>query len=288
MRAAVCLTIKSNRTAMRTLQEAIQAHAKGATPALIKYLNECGLNDWHDLTKANLNDFRDHVTERVAQSTARTYFAVFKAILKRYEDDADFCKDYADILKAKNEKPAKTFLTMKELERLERVRIKNPNELYVLDQFLIGAYTGMRISDAREISEENMANGCISYVSIKTGVQAVVPMKVGIEERIKRVQANDSDMPLATHNRIIRRLCKRAGITERVKVFKAGEHEKGEKWEFVSSHTARQSFCTNLALLGVPLLDISRMAGHTSVLMTQRYIVYTKPEVDAKALRFFQ
>ena len=288
MQAAVCLTIISNRTAMRTLLEAIQAHAKGATPALIKYLNECGLNDWSDLTKANLNDFRDHVTEQVAQSTARTYFAVFKAILKRYEDDADFCKDYADILKAKNEKPAKTFLTMKELERLERVHIKNPNELYVLDQFLIGAYTGMRISDAREISEENMANGCISYVSFKTGVQAVVPMKVGIEERIKRVQANDSDMPLATYNRIIRRLCKRAGITERVKVFKAGEHEKGEKWEFVSSHTARISFATNLSLLDVPIIDISRCMGHTSTAMTERYIVASKSTVNNKALKYFQ
>ena len=273
---------------MRTLHEAIQAHAKGAVPALIKYLNECGLNDWHDLTKANLNDFRDHVTERVAQSTARTYFAVFKAILKRYEDDADFCKDYADILKAKNEKPAKTFLTMKELERLERVRIKNPNELYVLDQFLIGAYTGMRISDAREISEENMANGCISYVAIKTGMQAVVPMKVGIDERIRRVQANDSEMPLATYNRIIRRLCQRAGITERVKVFKAGEHEKGEKWEFVSSHTARISFATNLSLLDVPIIDISRCMGHSSTSMTERYIVASKSTVNNKALKYFQ
>ena len=273
---------------MKTLHEAIQAHAKGAAPALTRYLNECQLNGWQDLTKANLNDFRDHVAERVAQSTARTYFAVFKAILKRYEDDVDFCKEYAEILKAKNEKPVKTYLTMKELERLEKVEIRNEYEQLVLDEFLIGAYTGMRISDAREISEENMANGCISYVSIKTGVQAVVPMKVGIAERIMRVQANESEIPLMTYNRTIRRLCKRAGITERVKVFKAGEHEKGEKWEFVSSHTARQSFCTNLALLGVPLLDISRMAGHTSVLMTQRYIVYTKPEVDAKALRFFQ
>jgi integrase len=273
---------------MRTLQESIQAHAKGATPALLRYLNECGLNEWEDLTKANLNDFRDHVTERVAQSTARTYFAVFKAILKRYEDDADFCKDYAEILKAKNEKPVKTYLTIKELERLERVEHKNPNEQSVLDEFLIGAYTGMRISDAREISEENMSNGFISYVSIKTGVHAVVPMKSGIGERIARVQANEYDLPLATYNNILRRLCKRAGIAERVKVYKAGEHMKGEKWEYVSSHTARISFATNLANLGVPLLDISKCMGHTSVQMTERYVVKTQVELDVKALKYFR
>ena len=273
---------------MRTLQESIQAHAKGAAPALTRYLNECELNDWEDLTKANLNDFRDHVTAQVAQSTARTYFAVFKAILKRYEDDADFCKDYAEILKAKNEKPVKTFLTIRELERLERVEPKNPNEQSVLDEFLIGAYTGMRISDAREISEENMSDGFISYVSIKTGVHAVVPMKSGIGERIARVQANEYELPLATYNNILRRLCKRAGVTERVKVYKAGEHMKGEKWEYVSSHTARISFATNLANLGVPLLDISKCMGHSSVQMTERYVVKTKAELDVKALKYFK
>ena len=273
---------------MRTLHEAIQAHAKGAAPSLMKYLQECGLNDWSDLTKAHLNDFRDHVTERVAQSTARTYFAVFKAILKRYEDDVDFCKDYADILKAKNEKPVRTFLTMKELERLERVEVLTPNEQFVLDEFLIGAYTGMRISDAREISYENMANGYISYVSIKTGIQAVVPIKKGIAERIERVQANESDLPLMTYNRIIRRLCERAGITERVKIYKAGEHQKGQKWEYISSHSARVSFCTNLANLGVPLVHITKMAGHTSQSMTERYIVKSALEIDNKALKYFQ
>lgn len=273
---------------MRTLQESIQAHAKGTAPALSRYLNECGLNDWEDLTKANLNDFKDLVLSKVASSTARTYFAVFKAILKRYEDDAPICKDYADILKAKIEKPVKTFLTMKDLAQLEQVVPNDPNEQYVLDVFLIGAYTGMRVSDAMEISEENMANGYISYVSIKTGIQAVVPMKAGIAERIERVQSSGCDMPLMTYNRIIRRLCERAGLTERVKVFKAGEHKKGQKWEYVSSHSARISFASNLANLGVPLLDISRCMGHSNIQQTERYVVKTKAELDVKALKYFR
>lgn len=273
---------------MRTLHEAIQAHAKGATPALMKYLDAMGLNDWEDLTKANLNDLRDYILSQVAHSTARTYFAVFKAILKRYEDDAPICKDYASILKAKLEKPVKTYLTMKELEQLERVEPESANEQYVLDVFLIGAFTGMRVSDAMQISEVNMANGCISYVSIKTGVQAVVPMKKGIAERVKRVQANECDMPVMTYNRIIRRLCQRAGITEQVKVFKAGDHKKGEKWEYITSHSARISFATCLSILGVPILDISRMMGHSTSAMTERYIVPTIANVSNKALKYFQ
>ena len=273
---------------MKPLYDIISAKAGQQAPALLRYLQESGINDWQDLTRINLNDFRDLVTERVAQSSARTYFAVFKAILARYEDDVDFCKDFRTILKAKNEKPVKTYLTMKELERLEAVECKSDIERYVLDEFLIGAYTGMRISDAREVSEENLANGFLSYVSIKTGIHAVVPLKEGIAERIRRVQANECNVTLVGYNKALRRLCKRAGITERVKVFKAGEHGKGEKWEFVSSHTARISFASNLANLGVPLIDISRMLGHTSVVTTQRYIINTKPELDARALRYFR
>lgn len=273
---------------MITFQLVIQSKAGKQAPSLLRHLRECGIVKWEDLTKANLNDFRDHVTERVASSSARTYFAVLKAILKRYEDDMDFCKDYASILKAKNEKPIKTFLTMKELERLEQVEIKSEVEQYVLDEFLIGAYTGMRISDAREVSEENMANGYLSYVSIKTGIHAVVPLKPGVAERIKRVQASDVTVSLMGYNKAIRRLVQRAGITERVKVFKAGERLAGEKWEYVSSHTARHSFCTNLAIMGAPLHQISMLAGHTSIAMTDRYIIKTMPELSSKTLKFFQ
>lgn len=273
---------------MRSLYDTIKQKAGQQSSALLRYLKECEIRDWQDLTRANLNDFRDYVGERVAQSSARTYFAVLKAILARYEEEVDFCKDYATILKAKNEKPVKTFLTPKELERLERVEIQSKVEQYVLDEFLIGAYTGMRISDAREVSEENMMNGFLSYVSIKTGIHAVVPLKPGVAERIRRVQANDCTVSLVGYNKALRRMAKRAGITERVKVFKAGEHKKGEKWEYLSSHSARISFATNLSKLGVPLMDIAKLMGHTNCTVTQRYIVPTEVELSSKALKYFQ
>lgn len=273
---------------MRKLHEAIIAHAEKSATSLLKHMRASGLYEWKDLTKVGLNDFRDHVLDNCAASSAKTYFAVLKAILARYEDEVNFCKDYRDILKASGKKPVKTFLTMKELERLEQVEIKTPQEQLVLDEFLIGAYTGMRISDARVVTEENMANGSISYISIKTGIHAIVPMKEGIAERIRRVQANECNISTMGYNKAIRRLCERAGITERVVVYKAGESFKGEKWKYVSSHTARISFATNLSILGVPLLDISRMMGHSNIMQTTRYCVPTKAELSNKALKYFQ
>ena len=167
------------------------------------------------------------------------------------------------------------------------MEVKNELERQVVYQFLIGAYTGMRISDIRVVTEENVVDGSLSYVSQKTAVHAVVPCSERVLGYITWVQQHEQDITLPGYNKAIRRLCKRAGITTRVKVYKAGETLTGEKHEFVSSHTARISFCTNLAKLHVPILDISRMAGHTSTAMTERYIVDTNVELPAAAQKYF-
>lgn len=271
-----------------TLYEAITRYAGAQAPALTKHLEASCIKDWGDLTKNRLFAFRDELLATVAASSARTYLAVVKSVLARFEDEADFCREYRDILHAKNERPVKTYLTAAELKQLERVEVKNATERQVLYQFLIGAYTGMRISDIRQVGGENIGDGSLGYVSKKTGIHAVVPCGEKVEGYIRWVQDNEILITLAGYNKALRRLCWRAGITGRVKVHKAGRDLTGEKWRFVSSHTARISFCTNMAELRVPLLDISRMAGHSTTGMTERYVVNTKVNLPNAALKYFE
>lgn len=271
---------------MKTLYQAIEAHAGAQAPALLLHLGACEITNWDDLTKAHLSDLRDHLLESVAPSSCKTYLAVFKAILTRYEDEVTLPKGWREMMKSKGDKPVKTFLSMAELELLEGVKVKNESEQKVLDEFLISAYTGMRISDTREVTRENIIDGTLSYVAIKTGVHASLPMKRGIIERIERARGTE-ELPLSTYNRVIRRLCKRAGLTQSVKVRHGGKDEVKEKWECVSSHTARISFVSNLAALGVPIIEISKMAGHTSTGMTERYIANGAIQVSSKAMAFF-
>lgn len=272
---------------MCQLIAAVKQSAGAQAPALIKHLEAAGIGKWQDLTKARLFEFRDGVLESVAPTSARTYFAVFKGVLARYEDEEEFCRDYRNILHARKESPVKTYLNASELKQLEKVAVNGLLEQQVLYQFLIGAYTGMRISDIREVTAENVVNGQLSYVSKKTAVHAVVPCSDRVLGYILWVQDNEQSITLPGYNKAIRRLCKRAGITDKVKVYKAGETLTGPKHEYVTSHTARISFCTNLAKLHVPLLDISRMAGHTDTAMTERYIVDTNVELPQSALNYF-
>ena len=272
---------------MCELMTAIRQGAGAQAPAIIKHLTASGIKEWKDLDKAHLFAFRDTLTREVAPTSTRTYIAILKAFLARYEDEEQFCQEYRSILHAKKENPVKTYLTIPELKRLEQVRTDTPAEKQVLYQFLIGAYTGMRISDIREVTAENVTDGQLSYVSRKTAVHSVIPCSERVLGYILWVQHNEMEISLAGYNKALRRLCHRAGICDRVKVYKAGKTLTGPKYEYVSSHTARISFCTNLAKLHVPLLDISRMAGHTNTAMTERYIVNTNIELPNAALKYF-
>lgn len=274
---------------MRALYESIERAAsnKGQAASVIKHLKAVGIQDWGDLTKSNLFDLKDHLSESVAPNTAKTVLASLKAFLRRYEDDINLPKGWDDIVRSRGEKPLKTYLTTSELGKLEGVATKNDIERIVLNQFLVSAWTGMRISDTKGVCIEKVEEGVLTYVSQKTKTTATIPLRPGVMERIQWLQSYGKDLYLATYNDAIRRLARRAGIRSAVVVFKEGKEMRGEKWEFVSSHTARISFCTNLAKTGTDLLTISRLAGHSSVEMTQRYCVPTKVDLNAKARSFF-
>ena len=271
----------------KTLNQAITDHAGGQAAALLRHTSENGIQSWSDCTKAKLADFRDFLADRVAPSSARTYIAVFKAILGRYEDEGVIpCKDFRDVLHAKGDKPVKTYLSVDELNELEKVPTRNQNELFVLRSFLVGAFTGMRVSDTREVTDENIVNGYLHYVSIKTGIHATIPCNERIAGYIHWLRENDSAMTLKAYNAIIRRLCKRAGIDEKVKVRHGGVDEVKAKWECVSSHTARISFATNLSIAGLPLVELSRLCGHTNTSVTEGYIASHAVMLPASALAY--
>ena len=62
----------------------------------------------------------------------------------------------------------------------------------------------------------------------------------------------------------------------------------GKKHEFVSSHTARRSFASNLASLGVPVREIQLRMGHASAAITERYILAPVNKLPESARGYFK
>ena len=112
--------------------------------------------------------------------------------------------------------------------------------------------------------------------------------RASIHVDVEQLELQKFDFSLTMYNRMIKIICKEAGVSAESSIYKAGKKQTGPKWQFVSSHTARRSFATNLYLAGCDLYTISRMMGHTSVDMTERYICCGLRELDSRVMRYFE
>lgn len=271
-----------------SLREAIISETGDHAKSLLLHLGIAGITDWQGFgSKEGIYRLRDELRSTCAPSSAKTYMAVIKGFLARHDEERGVCTDYRSILKNKADKPVKTWLTKDDLRKVEECEGLSELEKLVRARFLIGAYSGMRISDAMEVSETNVSRGMLTYVSKKTGTEATVPCPKKVLDLISYVRENDREMSLVTYNNTIRDICRKAGIETKVKTRHGGKMSEGPKWQFVSSHTARISFATNLANAGVPLIQLAGMMGHSSTQMTERYIVSKSVRLSERAMAYF-
>lgn len=275
---------------MKTLQQAIDQmdNKGGAGDSLRKHLNAANIRRWEDITRDALFDFRDTLCNTLAASTAKTVAARLKALLNRHKHLLELPDDWEKILAVKGDVSRSTFLTPDELKALEGVQTKTPKEKIVLVEFLIEAYTGARISDVMTLSEANFSGGLLTYTSQKSKVTATVPVSQKTKEWIAYAQAHRADEPsMAGREIIIKRLARTAGINATVKTRRGGVERETPKWMVLTSHCARKSTATNLAMAGATLTDIRFTLGHTSETMSSRYIVGYTPQWSNEAAGYF-
>lgn len=243
--------------------------------------------DWNDITDANLRKFREYMEKKVCSTTAKGYFAFIKATVNEYRYEIDVpSRKMSKILSAKQEPSQSIYLTEDELARFEQYPAKTIHDHNVKKVFLIECYTGCRSSDAKRITRANISNGVLSYVPEKTSNLVVsMPLHPVLDKYIDEHTTEHLTPP--TFNTKLKAICKKIGMTDIVELFRKGERTTGHRYEFVSSHTGRRTFATNLYLRGADLLSISRLMGHTSEEMTRRYIVGYR-ELSDNVMDFFK
>lgn len=148
------------------------------------------------------------------------------------------------------------------------------------DMFIIGAYTGLRYSDVEALKPENIHGGMITISTKKTSTRTVIPMHPIVSEILERYDFEP--LPEQKLNKYMKIISKMAGINEKIVIVKkkvGGETKViREKWELVSSHTARRSFATNAYKAGVPTLAIMKITGHRKESTFMKYIKVTEDE----------
>jgi len=183
------------------------------------------------------------------------------------------------------------YLTDREIETLYRMEGLSKRLDKVRDLFLIGCYTGQRYEDFTSIKPENEQEiehdgkkvKCLVITQSKTKKKVTIPL---VNPKLKAIlQKYGMTAPTISNqklNKYVKELAKLAGFIDKIEIndFRAGRHEKKvyEKWEKVSSHTARRSFATNAYKRGLPVPDIMKFTGHTTVSTFLNYIKVTGEE----------
>ena len=194
-------------------------------------------------------------TKGYADNTILTKTNVLKTILHKAKLDGiiTMVPDFSGLVPSKVA-AERSFLTIDELRALS----ETPCEPRVAYPFLFSCFTGLRLSDVRNIKWSDIRNGVIFLRQHKTGEFVQVPIG---KNAAKFLRENDSekvfhDFPTceAWHNDKIRKWAAKAGITKHV-----------------SFHVARHTFATLALGNGADLFTVSKLLGHTKITTTQIY-----------------
>lgn len=171
-------------------------------------------------------------------------------------------------------------LSEKELKKIYELDLShNKFQEEVRDLFIVGCFTGLRYSDLSNISPANidMEHEVIQLTQRKVFKAVTIPLIDYVPEIIEKYNYNLPKIHLNEFNREIKNICALAGLLQPCEiVWKKGLNQVKEvykRYEVVSSHTCRRSFCTNMYLSGFPAEELMKISGHKS---TPAFLTYIK------------
>lgn len=173
-------------------------------------------------------------------------------------------------------KKKKVPLTMEEVALIQKVNLGTNRTLNVArDVFLIGCYTGLRVSDIKRITpsiiKEVEGKLHIEIKTQKTGANVLIPVNSELNTILKKYDYTTPKFAEQVVNRKIKQIGIKAGIPENNSLH-------------ISLHIGRHSFATFLYSQGVPAVILMALTGHSSEKNFMKYI-NLKPEQIASKFR---
>lgn len=193
-----------------------------------------------------------------------------------------------ELKKLESKKPDNEFvitLDEKELEAIEKTNLTSSGLENARLWLLIGCNIGQRVSDLLKITEEHITQeGEDQFIELqqqKTGSKVVIP----ILPKAKKYFINGLPYPISSQkfNVYIKEICKQANINKptkgRLLDKKTNRNIIGTypKWQLISSHICRRSFCTNF-FGKVPTPLIMAISSHQKESTFMNYIGKTSKD----------
>lgn len=165
-------------------------------------------------------------------------------------------------------------LTFEDLEVLYKLDLSdNPKYDRVRDLFLIGAYSGLRVSDFTRLTPEHIINDqgveMIHLLTKKTNTEVCIPLLPQLKNLLEKHDYHSPE-PISNQrmNDYIKEICEIAELDRPViKKHSTGGVEQEDHiplYKAVSTHTARRSFATNFYEMGIPVSLLKAITGHST------------------------
>ena len=186
------------------------------------------------------------------------------------------------------------FLSEEEQEQIKNVPLIREALINARKWLLLGCLIGQRGGDLLSITAKNIKeiNGIkiIELKQQKTGKLVAIPL---LPEAIEIIESGLPYKTSLVHFNIhIKDICQEAGINEptkgRIKEKKGTPHKKDvyKKWEVISSHVCRRSFCTNF-YGRIPTPVLMNVSAHGTEKMFLKYIGKTTYDNAYQMLEYF-
>ncbi len=249
--------------------------------------------------------YRSFVTylrfKKYNENTIGTDIKKLKTVLKFAKannmqiDEFIYSDEFKTISKTKQQRIEDTItLSLDELKLIDELELEG-TKAHARDWLVISCFTACRGEDLLSLNDSNISydddgDKVISYHQDKVKIIVDVPVFQEIENKLF-----PPTMELATYNRLIKEICKEAGINKLTKgsktiTFGPNKSDKRkvhgiyEKWELVTSHIGRRSYITNF-YHDFELSEIRMVTGHSSEASLLTYIGKDNNKAHIKSMK---
>lgn len=190
--------------------------------------------------------------------------------------------------KIPEEEPDAIYLSYEEVSKIYHLELsEHPHLLAYKNLFVLACLTGLRFSDFSVLKIDDVRGNLLYKKQQKSEHWVVVPLRNEAKDIL--VNYFKEGIPKVTNaefNRHIKTIGRLAGIADMIKFsYKKGNKTievKKLKYNWITTHTARRSFCTNEFLAGTPVKLIMKISGHKKEQDFYRYIKITPEEAAQK------
>lgn len=231
-----------------------------------------------DINYTFCEDFIEWMSEKdLCANTRGSHIKYIKAAMNEaYKNKLHTNEDFRTFRKETEQVDA-VYLTNDEVTKVAELPLCGSHAL-VRDIFILGCHTGMRFSDYSRLSSEDISDGVIHMITQKCKTPVDIPAHPRVVEILNKYGGVMPKISGQKFNAYIKDVCKEAGLKESVLVRKGGKHVRHEKWELISSHTARRTGLTNMYKAGISTYRCMMISGHKTEQVFLTYLRITQEE----------